>query len=124
MTKSKLFLMMVFVGFGFSMANAQIGVRLGASLANQTAEFDGEKTDTKMKIGFGVGVFYQYNVNEKFSIQPELNFIQMGSKFDEDFLGETLETTLSFNYLHIPILAKYGFGDMEALNFYVQAGPY
>lgn len=28
------------------------------------------------------------------------------------------------NYIQVPILVKYGFGDMEKLNFFVEAGPY
>ncbi|MBK6364665.1 MAG: PorT family protein [Saprospiraceae bacterium] len=119
-----LLLAVLLIVLSLPVVQAQFGVRLGANLANQTIESGGESLDTKMKFGFGAGVFYQYMVNDNFTIQPELNFMQMGTKFDLDFLGTTIESTTTFNYLQIPILAKYGFGDMDALNFYVQAGPY
>ncbi len=119
-----LLLAVLLIVLSLPVVNAQFGVRLGLNLANATIESDGESADTKIRPGLGAGLFYHYKVNDNFSIQPELNFMQMGTKFEEEFLGEKIESSLAFNYLQIPILAKYGFGNMDALNFYVQAGPY
>lgn len=116
----------LFVAAGFvaliNTANAQIGFRLGANLANASVA-DAEDAEFKMRPGFSAGVFYQIQ-SGSLTIQPELNFAQQGTKFSLDFLGSQVETTFTMNYIQVPILVKYGFGDMEKLNFFVQAGPY
>lgn len=106
----------------FTTANAQIGVRIGANLAN--ASISGvDDGDFKMRPGFSAGVFYQIQ-SGSLTIQPEINFAQQGTKFSLDFLGSKVESTFTMNYIQVPILVKYGFGDMEKLNFFVEAGPY
>ncbi len=117
----KFFVAAAFVAL-FTTANAQIGVRIGANLANASIGGDDEG-ETKMRPGFSAGVFYQIQKGS-LTIQPEINFAQQGTKFNFDFLGSKLESTFTMNYIQIPILVKYGFGDMEKLNFFVQAGPY
>lgn len=116
----------LFVAAGFvaliNTANAQIGFRLGANLANASVA-DAEDAEFKMRPGFSAGVFYQIQ-SGSLTIQPELNFAQQGTKFSLDFLGSQVETNFTMNYIQVPILVKYGFGDMEKLNFFVQAGPY
>ena len=118
---TKFFVAAAFVAL-FTTANAQIGVRIGANLANASIGGDDEG-ETKMRPGFSAGVFYQIQKGS-LTIQPEINFAQQGTKFNFDFLGSKLESTFTMNYIQIPILVKYGFGDMEKLNFFVQAGPY
>lgn len=112
-----LFLTTLTLIFFTSMTYAQFGVRLGANMANFSAD---DEVEYKSKIGFSAGVFYKLKAGESLTIQPELNFVQQGSKLEED----PLSLTLSSNYLQIPVLLKYGFGDMEKTNFFVQAGPY
>ncbi|MBK6364666.1 MAG: PorT family protein [Saprospiraceae bacterium] len=98
---------------------AQIGIRVGADLS--TFYFsESVDLDTKHKFGLGGGIYYKHMVNNNFSIQPELNFIQMGTKFEEN----DEEGSISLHYLQLPILAKYDFGNMEAINIFVQGGPY
>ncbi|MBK9735860.1 MAG: PorT family protein [Saprospiraceae bacterium] len=50
--------------------------------------------------------------------------MQHGSKIDVKIQGATSEATINFNYLQMPLMVKYGFGDMDGANFYVQGGPY
>lgn len=117
----KFFVATGFVAF-LTTANAQIGVRIGANLANASVS-DSEDATFKMRPGFSAGVFYQIK-SGSLTIQPEINFAQQGTKFELDILGTKAETNFTMNYIQIPILVKYGFGDMEKLNFFVQAGPY
>ncbi|MBK8108979.1 MAG: PorT family protein [Saprospiraceae bacterium] len=106
----------------FTTANAQLGGRIGDNLAK--ASIGGDDTgETKMRPGFSAGLFYQIQ-SGSLTIQPEINFAQQGTKFNVDFLGSKLESTFTMNYIQVPILVKYGFGDMEKLNFFVEAGPY
>jgi hypothetical protein len=104
--------------------SGQFGVRAGVNLANLAVDPEEEEFKTNTKIGIGIGVFYKVAVSDNFTVQPELNFMQHGTKFDLELLGVKAESSLSFNYLQVPILAKYGFGNMEGTNFYVQGGPY
>jgi opacity protein-like surface antigen len=107
----------------FTTANAQIGVRIGANLANASITGDDDGI-YKMRPGFSAGLFYQIK-SGSLTIQPEINFAQQGTKFELDLLvGSKLQSTVTMNYIQVPILVKYGFGNMEKLNFFVQAGPY
>ncbi|HRG21127.1 MAG TPA: porin family protein [Saprospiraceae bacterium] len=118
---TKFFIAAGFVAL-FTTANAQIGVRIGANLANASVSGDDEG-EFKMRPGFSAGLFYQIQ-SGSLTIQPEINFAQQGTKFSFDFLGSKVESTFTMNYIQVPILVKYGFGDMEKLNFFVEAGPY
>ncbi len=52
-----------------------------------------------------VGVFGAFNLGNRFSVQPEILYLANGG--GDEFLetGETI--TLEFDYLHVPILARY-----------------
>ena len=67
----------------------------------------GEITASSSSQGYFVGLFAEFNVSDKFNVQPEVHF---ASVFEE---GETL------NELIIPIMAKYYVSD----EFSIQAGP-
>lgn len=104
---------------------AQLGVRASLNLANATLDPDSaESTDFSSKLGLGIGVFYKLILSDQLTLQPELNYMQQGTKLSGDILGESFESTFSLNYLQIPVLFKYSFGDMNATNFFVEAGPY
>ena len=100
-----------------SMSYAQFGVRLGANMANFSVDDD---VEYKSKLGFSAGVFYKLKAGDKLAIQPELNLVQQGSKLEDD----GVDVTLSANYIQIPVLLKYAFGNAEKTNFFIQAGPY
>lgn len=105
-----------------SVASAQFGVRIGANLANVSS--DPEVFSTSSRFGISGGLFYQVKASDNLIIQPEINFVQQGFKTELSILGITATSNTSLNYLQIPVLLKYGFGNMEAMNFFVQAGPY
>lgn len=87
--------------------------KIGINFASQSASaLSGEKTKT----GFTGGVALDMHFKESaFSLQPELNFVSRGLKFKD---GNTT-SKYNFNYLEVPLLAKYKF-DMV----YINAGPY
>jgi len=114
-------ILLVFFSLNLS---GQIGVRAGVNLSNLSFDPEEDELSPGTKLGFGFGVFYKLKASDNLSIQPELNFMQHGAKFDIELLGLSAESTLSFNYLQVPVMVKYGFGDMDATNFYVQGGPY
>ena len=90
-------------------AQLKFGVKGGVNLAN----LSGDVNDNKMKIGFMVGGFANYAINDQLTVQPELMFSQAGCKFDADG-----DPKLKLNYIVLPIMVKYSFG---AIN--LQAGP-
>jgi opacity protein-like surface antigen len=123
MKKSLLTSIFCFVIF-INIASAQFGVRASANLANLSVDPVSEDFKPGIKFGFGIGVFYQLKAGDALTIQPEVNFMQQGTKTDVSILGINATSSINLNYLQVPVLIKYGFGDMDALNFFVQAGPY
>jgi len=103
------------LALGFTGANAQelqIIPKAGVNLSTQTINLtNGEK----YKFGFqgGVGLNIPTGV-KNFSVQPEINFVNKGTTVK---IGSDKEK-YNFNYLEVPVLAKYNFG-----MFYVNAGP-
>ena len=117
----KVFLSIALAAAAFT-ANAQLKFipKVGVSIANVAFSTGGE--DNKSKIGFQLGGALEIGVNDMFSIQPELLFIQKGVRSEVSFLGTTVKSSVTLNYLEIPVLAKVQFGS-ENLKFHVNAGP-
>ncbi|RZK93209.1 MAG: PorT family protein [Pedobacter sp.] len=85
--------------------------KAGINISKQAIQdIDGEK----MKVGFQGGVGFNIATGKNFSVQPELNYISKGTKFE----AGNINRKLNLNYLEIPVLAKYSFGPA-----YVNAGP-
>lgn len=123
-TKSTL-LSFLLVLLAYPSLQAQFGIRAGVNLASHAFDPKPEDASIKRIVGIGVGVFYQYNVTDNFSIQPEVGYVQHGAKLEsEDALFGEITATTKGGYLQIPVLAKYSFGNMEGLSYYLQAGPY
>ncbi|MBP2617402.1 porin family protein [Chryseobacterium jejuense] len=86
--------------------------KAGINIANQSIKnVNGEKSKTSFQAGLGVNI--QTGI-KNFSVQPEVNFISKGTKFKNSLGSETY----NFNYIEVPVLAKYSFGPV-----YVNAGP-
>jgi hypothetical protein len=91
------------------------GAKGGLNIANQKYSSDGVALDTKARPGILVGGYLVYMINEKFGVQPEVLFSMQGSKWD--FSGD--DSKFKFNYINIPILARYNITEMIS----VHAGP-
>ena len=78
--------------------------------------------DQKFNIGFTLGMGFNLPLGSgPMSIQPELNFIQKGSKASLEIFNTTYSSTLKLNYLEVPVLVKATFG--AGTKFYFNAGP-
>jgi hypothetical protein len=131
--------------FAFGAARAQVSVipKAGLTLARQHFEEKPNTTLTrahnKNVTGFTAGVGFQVPVgkNNRFSFQPELLYIQKGSRLkysdeyrvldtDDPNLSEYGTASMSYktftNYLEIPVLGQFRFGT-EQIKFFVMAGP-
>lgn len=113
----------------------KIGITVSTISMEETdnVPFPGFEDEIKSKIGFTIGAALNYSINDRISIQPELNFIQKGytqksnSTWTEDDDGRLITTVTTsttkntLNYLEIPTLVKISFGGDT--KFYVLAGP-
>lgn len=84
------------------------GIKAGVNLSNiRSANHftDGDLLNTKT--GLAGGLFYHVGLTKAISLQPELLYSQMGSKFDEG-TSATLNTSgqVNLNYLSLPILIR------------------
>jgi len=108
MRRTLLFVLMV---FAFTTAGAQTtyGIKAGGNIAT-LAGAEGVTT----KIGFHVGGVIDFKMSEKFSLQPELLYSTQGA-------GSVAESSykINFNYLNLPIIAKYYLAEGISL----EAGP-
>ncbi|PWN71428.1 PorT family protein [Chryseobacterium phosphatilyticum] len=105
------------------------GMKAGfnTSTYNSISENEGFDNNEKLKAGFNAGLFVNIPVEEKFNIQPELLFTQLGSKTQNRFshysnvygfaTDSSHRTTL--NYLVLPIMVQYNI----LPQLYVETGP-
>jgi hypothetical protein len=88
----------------FSLAQIQIGPKVGLNIANiggaDADELVGESLDSKT--GFGVGIFFMYQFSNMFAIQPEAYYSMKGATYKED--GG--ELTITLDYFEVPLLLK------------------
>lgn len=116
----------VFVTGTVAAQNVKFGIRGGLNLSKvssfsyRTNSGTSEQTvATEYKPGFHAGVYADIGINNLISIQPEIIYSQKGYKNDYTLLGVRRTTTVSYNYLDIPFMAKIKTG--TGFNFL--AGP-
>ena len=106
--------------FTIGAATAQdmkFGVKAGLNLANTTAN------GASMKVGGNFGVFGDFKVSDKFSVQPEILYSMQGAKASatNSFGGITVtdEVTQSLGYINIPVMGKF----LVTNDLSLQVGP-
>ncbi|MCU0387658.1 MAG: PorT family protein [Chitinophagaceae bacterium] len=114
---------LIFIAFLFiaSISFAQFGIQAGPGFAstNQKLTIEGlisDDLDWESRAGIYAGFFYRKQIG-KIALQPELNFMQKGGKYEIE--GDKM--TLFINYLELPIYALYNGG--ETNGFYGGIGP-
>lgn len=86
--------------FGYLYVGPKVGVAF-SKLSNSDA-FAGTG-DTKFRTGLHLGVVGKLGITERWSIQPELTFMQKGVRVKTG----PIESNFKTSYIGIPILAKY-----------------
>lgn len=104
-------------------------VRFGIKGAATASQFSEQQLTAKnQKLGFNAGVFVNLPLSEKFALQPEVLYNQMGAKsVISDVEVTTGSTTVrtrqdystTLNYVSVPVMLQMKPAD----NFYVEAGP-
>jgi hypothetical protein len=97
-----------------------LGIKAGVSMA--TYKWTGDSASSSLtKPVFGV--FFAYNINRNFAIQPELYYLTLGGVDKFVFEDATWRYVDYDNYLHIPVLVKYRFMPDKQLSPVLFAGP-
>jgi hypothetical protein len=98
------------------------GAKAGLYTSN-TTEITANWPQTSFKSGFAGGVYMDYAFNRYFSLQPEILYVMKGlncgianSMFD-------LEYSARFDYIEIPLLAKFAMAGRSRFSPYLIAGP-
>lgn len=106
-------------------AQTKFGVKAGYALStlnsnDDSFEVGGVKASMESKSGFYVGGLVEHKFNNKFALQGELEYANLGGKAVVSAYGVTVTEKLNFNRLVIPVSARY-YATPE-LGLY--AGPY
>lgn len=124
MKKTLLLLLFTAPICAFAQPKIKAGTNISSLRGSTTTKYDsgvGTHTDysesTKPKFGFYVGLGYQLNFLEKFSITPELIYGQMGAKGDK-YAG-TIKRSYFHNHLSLPVFFEYKLID----NLKIGVGP-
>lgn len=79
-------------------------------------------------LSYTFGITYQYSFNESFSFCAELDYEHKGSAYKIPLTGENSDpedaiiASTNYNYLVLPILARFSFGNQN--NLFCNVGPY
>lgn len=132
------------------MAKAQIdlGAKAGLSIPNLTSGSSSNPINSgwSSRLGLDAGIHAEFHLTKRFSIQPEIRYSSQGGKKDGNqgftpqgqllqyfqatqqpvppYLYADYKSVAKFNYLMVPVLAKYHFGFSPKWDLYVAAGPF
>lgn len=107
MKKLLLSLLLLTGTFAVNAQSVKFGVKGGVNFAT----IRGNDLDVDSKTGFHVGGVAELKLGDKFSLQPELLYTELGTK-DSD-------NELTLNYISVPVMAKFYLLE----GFSVEAGP-
>ena len=116
--------------FSFSSTYAQLlkgyGLKGGVVIANQDFDYtQGFEADTKNRTGLDIGVVAEWLDLRVLSVLTEVHYIQKGhiienARYDE--FGKSQSINFRFDYLSVPVLAKFTLRTQYAMPYLV-IGP-
>jgi Outer membrane protein beta-barrel domain len=102
--------------------------RIGAKAGVNVNKIDGKSYNDGFNYNFQAGVFTQFNFSKRFGIQPEVNFVQTSSEFNDDaniiyddLVGGGTQHKATLDYLEIPVLLNINVGPTKRVK--LQIGP-
>lgn len=106
------------------------GAKAGINVSSLKGDYPDEIDENKSIIGFHIGGFLEYSINEKFSIQPELLFSTQGGsseiketyEYNNGTYYESFTQTPKISYLNIPLMFKYKVIEKLSVEFGPQIG--
>lgn len=97
------------------------GIKGGAAAYQITSEFGDASSTSDRKIGFEAGIFGDFPINRFLSIQPEAVFSQKGGEETSEQFGNS---SITLNYVDVPLLLKINAPVDGMLQPYIFGGPY
>ncbi|PUZ22612.1 hypothetical protein DCC81_19450 [Chitinophaga parva] len=143
-----LFMLLLLLALTPALAQTHIdlGIKGGISIPNLHAGNSDNPINTgySSRVGPDFGVHAEFHLTRHFSLQPQLEYSAQGGKKNgaqaftptaeqasqfpsgqvPQYLYANYKSEAKFNYLMVPILAKYGLDLSEHWRFYVGAGPF
>ncbi|MDO4881552.1 MAG: porin family protein [Capnocytophaga sp.] len=95
---------LLFSANGYS--QAEFGLKAGANLG----KVDGVAYRDKYELGYQLGGFFNFNVLEKWAIQPEVLFNQTNTRLTDSYSelwDSKFDKGKKLNYVNVPVLLKY-----------------
>jgi len=96
------------------------GLKAGLSYANIHGR---DVYEQKPKMGFGAGAFLTYGLGSFFAVQPEVLFVQKGSKYSNGGGANAYKETLGLDYIEVPVLLKFFLPVAKSFRLHLFAGP-
>lgn len=124
MKKIALLIAMVTFGFVVNAQEIKFGPKVGLNLSNLRSS---ENIDAGTRTSFHIGGMAEVRFGEKLAIQPELLYSEQGtskkiSSTGAGIVSASYKNVLSYNYLTIPVMAKYFIIDDLAVELGPQVG--
>jgi Outer membrane protein beta-barrel domain len=117
--KKSLIVLFLLVFSHYNTIAQQQRFRAGLKAGMSTTQVEGDTYTGFNKLGFAGGAFVNAKLNEKWSAQFELLYIQKGSKHMGDIkVSDFSYYTMKLNYMEVPVLLKY-----HQKKFSYEAGP-
>lgn len=101
-----------------------VGLKLHGSLASATYDQENFNDLVDSKIGFGGGFQLLLELHSLFAIQPELLYINKGHSLKSSLGGITLDTSVSTNYIQLPVFAVIQLPIIPAVTPKLMVGPH
>lgn len=101
------------------------GVKGGLNLSNMFMKDNSGtySTEFEMLPGFQIGATAEFDINEKYAFETGLLFATKGYKFEHSVAGEEYSSTLTLNYIDIPLAGK-GYFNVQNFDVYGLLGAY
>jgi len=122
----------VMLAFGELQAQTSFGLRVGVSsntIANTTFIFaPSVPPKTLALISYDIALFANIPISKTLSFQPELHYLPKGQIYERSFTdvgtGQSFsyKTTQNINFIEVPLLMKYTFGEKGFKPFLVAGG--
>ena len=94
------------VAFGQKTNKTSVGAKLGVNLSKFRLPIEYSNYDADWKGGVAGGIFVERKLNDKFALQIDFLYSQMGANVDDE-LG--MPHNYRFNYFSVPLTVKWNF---------------
>lgn len=93
----------------------------GVKSSLNVSSFNGKDvSNNDYKVGLSAGLYANFPLTDRMSIQPEVNFTRVGGKFKQEVADLKIDNNVTLDYITVPLMFKYYPGGSR---FNVEAGP-